>query len=67
MTSPTSASLPLDTFTLSTRHALDPVTDNPVLDQVAERVRRRLAAERDTPDRFGVGTHAASLIRPRPS
>jgi hypothetical protein len=66
MTSLTNVPVPLGT-TLSTRSTPDSVTGNAVLDQVAERVRRRLAAEQDTPDRFGAATHAASLIRPCPS
>ncbi|GHE65276.1 MULTISPECIES: HaaA family cyclophane-containing RiPP peptide [Streptomyces] len=60
MTSPTSVPTPRD-IALSTRSIPDSTTRNAVLDQVAERVRRRLTTEQDTPDRFHAGTHAASL------
>ncbi|MFY4719905.1 HaaA family cyclophane-containing RiPP peptide [Streptomyces sp. LaBMicrA B280] len=45
----------------------EPATpDATVLDRVAARVRRRLAAERSETSEFGDGTHAASLILPLP-
>ncbi|WP_308288564.1 HaaA family cyclophane-containing RiPP peptide [Streptomyces macrolidinus] len=46
--------------------AKEPVPSLEVLDRVAARVQRRLAAERAASNSIGDGVHAASLIWPWP-
>lgn len=62
MPSSTSAHTPLAAAPID----CEPVQSSVVLDRVAARVRRRLAAEEAATNRDGDGSHAASLILPRP-
>ncbi|MEU2683612.1 HaaA family cyclophane-containing RiPP peptide [Streptomyces hygroscopicus] len=62
MPSPTSVPAPHGTASFAPEAA----QSNPVLARVAARVRQRLEAEQAATNRTGDGTHAASLIWPRP-